>query len=221
MIFFLLIGGANIEMCFVQRNGVWVHDCDDLYSPRRIWIEYDAQILTALFCVTAFGLFPWRLRDAYYLLYWRVTGRLDPLRKLSAWHRTWFRLPGSDTLDSTTNEPRNEREEQYLPVPLSKAPDLPLTGVRAAPTKLWMMDFFVWSAMGNTLFQVILCVFMWRMNRFDRPSWATGLFVCLGCLSAGLGGLLQFREGKRIKGIEGVPLEVAKVIERAEYAVVR
>jgi len=218
MIFFLLIGAASSEMCFVERDGVWVHDCNDLASPRRKWIEIDAQVLTALFCVTAFGLFPWRARDCFYALWWRFTGNLHALRKLAAWHRAWFRLPGSDTLDPTSNEPRGAHDVQYLPEPVSKAPDLPLTGVRAAPTKLWMMDFFVWSAMGNTLFQVILCYFMWAMNRFDRPSWATGLFVALGCGSAGLGGVLQFREGKRIKAAEGVPLEVGKNMESVERA---
>lgn len=215
MIFFLLIGAASPEMCFVKRNGIWVHDCNDLYSPRRIWIEYDSQILTALFCVTGFGLFPWRARDLYYLIWWRISGRHYPLRKLAAWHRGWFRLPGSDTLDVTTNEPRDGRDLQFLPEPVTKAPEIPLTGVRAAPTRPWMMDFFVWSAMGNTFFQIVLSTFMWKMNRFVRPSWSTGLFVVLGCLSAGLGGLLQFREGKRIKAVEGVPLEVGKAVERA------
>ncbi|KFY94778.1 hypothetical protein V498_03727 [Pseudogymnoascus sp. VKM F-4517 (FW-2822)] len=30
--------------------------CDDINSPRRVWIEIDSQILNALFCVTGFGL---------------------------------------------------------------------------------------------------------------------------------------------------------------------
>lgn len=39
---FLLLCNAAPEMCHPT--------CDDINSPRRIWIEYDSQILTALFC---------------------------------------------------------------------------------------------------------------------------------------------------------------------------
>jgi hypothetical protein len=47
---------------------------------------------------------------------------------------------------------------------------------------------------------------MWALNRYDRPSWATGLFVGLGCGVAGIGGFIMFLEGKGVKGIEGVPV---------------
>lgn len=203
MLFLLLVGACSKTMCFVDRNGLWVHDCGDLESPRRIWIEYDSQILTALFCVPAFGLLYWRARDLFYLLWFRWTGNKYPLRKIAAWHRGWFRLPGSDQLNAQTNEPRDARDLEAFPEPISKAPDVPSTGVRPIPTRLWLMDAVVWSAIGNTGFQVVLCVFMWSMGRENRPSWATGTFVALGCVSGGLGGFLQYKEGKRIKAVEG------------------
>ncbi|KAI9723068.1 MAG: hypothetical protein M1828_004316 [Chrysothrix sp. TS-e1954] len=214
MIFFLLIGAATPEMCFVQRppnSGHWIKDCDDLYSPRRKWIEIDAQVLTALFCVTAFGLVPWRARDAFFLIKWRVFRQNKALRRLAGWHSSWIRLPGSDQQHPMIND-----DPESLPLPPDRASDPPLTGIRASPTHLWKLDFFVWMQVLNTVFQIVLCVYMWGQNRFTRPSWATGLFVALGCIVAGIGGLVQFVEGKRIKQIEGVPVEVGEVVGRVE-----
>ena len=51
---FLLLCNAAPAMCHPT--------CNDLHSARRIWIEIDSQILTGLFCVTGFGLIPWRFR---------------------------------------------------------------------------------------------------------------------------------------------------------------
>jgi hypothetical protein len=213
------------------------HNCNAINSPRRIWIEIDSQILNALFCVTGFGLIPWRFRDLYYLLLWRFTSekkhgtarKLYGLRVLAGVYNTWFRLPGSQTLDTMTaaeyirtstksahtphispstdleSGPSSSPEsDPRLPIPVSKRPDEPLTEIRAPPTALWKLDFFVWSQVGNTLFQVVLCGFMWGMTRYNRPAWATGLFIALGCIIAGLGGLVSFLEGRKVKRVEGV-----------------
>src|SRR5690606_30781244 len=53
MVFFLLLNAAP-AMCNPS--------CNDDYSARKIWIEIDTQILNGLFCVTGFGLIPWRFR---------------------------------------------------------------------------------------------------------------------------------------------------------------
>ena len=45
---FLLLCNAAPAMCNP--------DCNDIDSPRRIWVEYDSQIVNALFCVTGFGM---------------------------------------------------------------------------------------------------------------------------------------------------------------------
>ena len=239
---FLLLCNASSVMCWSPdgRGGLY-YNCDDIDSPRRIWLEIDSQILNALFCVTGFGLIPWRFRDLYYLIRWRLCstkryGRSEKmygLRTLAGINRGWFRLPDSDTLDTLSSadylasRPASIRPKSHekdlegsgemkydprMPVPLSKSPAPPLTGVRAPPTALWKLDFFVWSQVWNTFFQVCLCGYMWGMNRYDRPSWATGLFIALGSIIAGLGGLVSFREGKRVKRVEG---------ERASEAVER
>ena len=79
-------------------NGELEYDCNYIDSPRRIWVEIDSQILNALFCVTGFGLIPWRFRDLYYLLQYRLLGKYEGLQVLGGIHRSWLRLPGSQDL---------------------------------------------------------------------------------------------------------------------------
>ena len=218
--------------------GPYYFNCNDINSPRRIWIEIDSQILNALFCVTGFGLVPWRFRDLYYLLRWRLPSeksygrerKIYGLRVLAGIHRGWLRLPGSETLDAVSaqeyvtslqktektgasNSPPDleaalstlPENDPRIPLPISKKPDDPPTSVRAPPTKLWKLDFFIWCQVWNTFFQCCLCGFMWGMNRYARPPWSTGLFVALACIIAGVGGIVSFIEGKHVKKVEGVP----------------
>jgi hypothetical protein len=197
---FLLLCNASPAMCYPT--------CNDIDSPRRVWVEIDSQILNALFCVTGFGLAPWRFRDLYYLLKYRVLKQEDAWRRLAAIRQDWFRLEGSQNLplDVGPNNIPDNVPISSIPCPAEKIPDAPLTGVRAPPTAPWKMDFFIWSMVWNTIFQVVLCAFMWGMNRYERPSWSTGLFVALGCIIAAVGGIVTFIEGKKVKSIEGVPL---------------
>ncbi|KUI64094.1 hypothetical protein VM1G_10844 [Cytospora mali] len=202
---FLLLCNASKAMCYP--------DCNAIDSPRRKWIEYDSQVLTALFSLTAFGLAPWRFRDLYYLIQYRVLGRQDALRRLGGIHRDWFRLPGSQNLPVNIGPENIEAHlaqgtvaESYVPLPAKMIPDAPLTAVRAPPTSVWKMDFMIWMMIWNTLFQCVLSGVMWGMSRYTRPSWSTGLFVALGCIVAGIGGVMMFIEGKKVKSIEGVPL---------------
>ena len=221
MLFLLLIGGGSQFMCYpAYLHGIKA--CNDLYSPRRIWIETDSQILNALFCVTGFGLIPWRFRDLYYLLQYRVRGQYDALRKLAGIHRGWFRLPGSADL-AFNESPLTDTEgpvssNPAIPIPTKKAPDPPLTGIRAPPTKLWKLDYVIWAYVLNTFLQAVLSGFMWGLNRFDRPSWSTGTFVALACIVAALGGLMAFQEGKRVKRVEGIPVKEEEILEDEERA---
>lgn len=202
---FLLLCNASPAMCYP--------DCNNINSPRRKWVEYDSQVLTALFSLTGFGLAPWRFRDLYYLMKYRLQGRHDGLRRLAGIHRGWFRMPGTQEIPVDVGPANVEEQlragvvqEAVVPVPPSKMSDAPLTGVRAPATKVWKMDFMIWMMVWNTLFQCVLSGVMWGMNRYDRPSWSTGLFVALGCIVAAVGGLVMFFEGKTVKSIEGVPL---------------
>ena len=221
---FLLLCNAAPAMCILGDGRV---DCDHIDSPRRIWVEIDSQILNSLFCVTGFGLIPWRFRDFYYLLRFRIRKDQAALRKLAGYHRSWFRLPGSDRLpvkpasdDVPATVPAGvDEDDPTLPRPSKRAPDFPLTGARAPPTVLWKMDYVVWAFVLNTFLQAVLSGFMWGLNRYDRPSWSTGLFVGLACVVAGLGGLMQFLEGKRIKKVEGVPRDEAEVLKDSEKGV--
>jgi len=197
---FLLLCNAAPAMCYPT--------CDDIDSPRRKWIEWDAQILTALFCVTAFGLAPWRFRDLYYLLKYRVQKQQEGLRRLAGIHNSWFRLPGTEELPVNIG-PDNITAgvpQSCVPIPEKDMPKAPLTGTRAPATAMWKLDFVIWSMVGNTFAQCCLCGIMWGMNRYDRPSWATGFLVAIACLIAMAGGYVIFLEGQKVKSIEGVPL---------------
>lgn len=232
---FLLLCNASSAMCWSpspDNPGEKYFNCNDIDSPRRKWIEWNSQTLNALFCVTGFGLAPWRFRDLWYLMKYRLTSKrkhglekkMYGLRKLGGYYRGWFRLPGQSTLDQLTSEEytRTKQSPQDLeagrsttaefdpriPIPATRAPSAPLTGVRAPDTKLWKLDFFIWCQIWNTIFQCCLCGFMWGMNRIDRPSWSTGLFVALACGVAGIGGLVSFLEGKAVKRVEGPQIAV-------------
>ncbi|RAQ52945.1 alpha-L-rhamnosidase C [Aspergillus flavus] len=79
---FLLICNAAPAMCRPT--------CDDIHSARKKWIEIDSQILNALFCVPGFGLAPWRIRDLYFWVKWRLAGEQIALARLCDIHRSWF-----------------------------------------------------------------------------------------------------------------------------------
>lgn len=232
---FLLLCGAAPEMCWAPiGNGEYVRDCNHIDSPRRVWLEIDSQILTGLFCVTGFGLLPWRARDMYFLLRWRLCSekkhgyhkKMYGLRRLAGYYRSWLRLPGSETLDqltlteylkqsgldpqthnnsdSTSSTTEEGTTDPRFPLPLTKTPNPPLTGIRSPPTTLWKVDFYIWCNMLNTFFQASLCGIMWGMNRYVRPSWTTGFLIACACVIAGVGGIVAFKEGKKVKKVEGV-----------------
>lgn len=200
---FLLLCNAAPAMC--------TPTCNDINSPRRIWIEIDAQVLTALFCVTGFGLIPWRFRDLFYLLKYHLRKDQLALRRLAGIHRDWFRLQGSQDLPVLLGPENIESEysnlpEGSVPYPLKSIPNAPLTGIRANPTPIWKLDYVIWMFIWNTFLQAVLSGIMWGLNRYNRPSWATGLFVALACIVAACGGIMIFMEGKKVKSVEGVPV---------------
>jgi Protein of unknown function (DUF2985) len=200
---FLLLCNASPAMCKPT--------CNDINSPRRIWIEIDSQILNALFCVTGFGTIPWRFRDLYYLLQYRIQKKEIGLRRLAGINRGWFRLAGSQELPAELGPDNIETEianvpESSIPFPITKISRAPLTGIRAPPTKMWKLDFVIWTMVWNTFLQAVLSGFMWGLNRYKRPSWSTGTFVALACIVAACGGILAFIEGKHVKAIEGIPV---------------
>lgn len=220
MLFLLLIGGGQEFMCYPPGSH-GKKECNNINSPRRIWIEIDSQILNALFCVTGFGLIPWRFRDFYYLMKFRLRHDQSALRRLAGINRGWFRLAGSENLpidpDAPVDDPANN---PAVPLPPSKIPDVPLTGIRAPATRMWKLDYVIWAFVLNTFLQGVLSGFMWGFNRYKRPSWSTGTFVALACIVAGLGGLMSFQEGKRVKGFEGIPVKENETLGDVERDVV-
>jgi hypothetical protein len=217
MLFLVLIGGAP-AMCPPGEPPT----CNGDNTTRRIWIENTSQILNALFCLTGFGLAPWRFRDLYWLLVYRIPGRTKEkrqvgIRRLAGIHNDWFRLAGSQ---NWAEEGVDDEHNPSVPLPLRKKLNPPATGVRAEPTATWKMDFVVWCNVWNTLFQICLAFFMWNYNRLvipishvevsltqhriTRPNWATGLFIALAFGVSGAGGIMILVQGKKVKKVEGV-----------------
>ena len=220
MLFLLLIGGGQEFMCYPPGSH-GQKECNNINAPRRIWIEIDSQILNSLFCVTGFGLIPWRFRDFYYLMKFRIGHDESALRRLAGIHRGWFRLAGSQDLPTDPDAPVDDPENNSaIPLPPSKIPDAPLTGIRAPATRMWKLDYVIWAFVINTFLQAVLSGFMWGFNRYKRPSWSTGTFVALACIVAGLGGLMSFQEGKRVKNFEGIPVKEEEMLADVERDVV-
>ncbi|KAI5853432.1 hypothetical protein BZA05DRAFT_429929 [Tricharina praecox] len=185
---FLLLCNASPAMCHPT--------CNDLQSPRRIWIEITSQILNTLFCLTGFGLIPWRFRDLFHLLNWRLKGNKMGYIKLQEINQDWYR-PKASTASAAAQDEEGaaqdgEEEEEET-----------LTGQHAPPTGSWKLDYVIWLYVWNTFFQACLSGFMWGMNRYDRPSWSTGLFVALSFIVAGLAGGQVWWETRKVKKIEG------------------
>ncbi|KAL4887573.1 hypothetical protein BJY04DRAFT_212604 [Aspergillus karnatakaensis] len=164
---------------------------------KELWIEIDSQILNALFCLTSWGLAPWRIRDTYWLLVWRFGSgerSKESIRQLAKRNASWFRMRDGGHGDG---------EEASDQVPLRKT----LTGRIAPATSSWKMDFVVVNMLLNSLFQVGMATFMWYYNKDNRPSFGVGLFIGLGCLSSLLAGVMSWWEGRKIKRIEGAGLQ--------------
>jgi hypothetical protein len=142
---FLLICNAAPAMCHPSSN--------DLYSRRRIWIEITSQALNGLFCVTGFGLAPWRFRGLYWWCCWRLAGRdreksLAGIARLASIHRAWYRLPVFVSCVGCVWDRGCEQNKSAT----TEALDLSINGVRAPATASWKMDLVVWSNMWNTIF---------------------------------------------------------------------
>lgn len=184
---FLLMCNAAPAMCHPN--------CNSLSSSRRIWIEIDSQILNALFCVTGLGLAPWRLRDLYFWTLWRLGWseqcQTKGLNRLAQIHGKWSLLDSS----------------QSMVLPTS-------TTLKVPCTPLWKMDAVVWGNVLNTIFQICLATCMWAMNRLNRPSWTTGLFVCLACLVAGVAGVVMWLEKRRIQKADEQYKEATLLVSR-------
>ena len=97
MLFFLLLDAAP-AMDHPNK------DSND--SPRKKWLEIDSQILNALFCVTGFGLAPWRFRDLYWLIQARLKKNRNAMRRLNEQNKSWFRPP-------TWYEEGNEQDTEF------------------------------------------------------------------------------------------------------------
>jgi hypothetical protein len=186
---------------------------NDNSSPRKIWLEIDSQILNALFCVTGFGLAPWRFRDLYYYIRASYFRDRHAINKVYVQNKSWFRPPVWATTEAAVRaDVGTEDQKEVIEMPVT------FTGDRAPPTPYWKLAFVVWMMVMNTFLQAVLCFFMWHYNRINRPTWATGTFIAMGCGVAMAAGIMSFLEGKKVKKIEGPDIEVVTEEAAAEKA---
>lgn len=159
MLFFLLLKAAP---------AMNYPTADDDNSPRKKWLEIDSQILNALFCVTGFGLAPWRFRDFYWFLRVIFSRNQAAMQKLAAQNKGWFRPPtwyhGQE--GAGNGAPARTSSDDVVPA-MVKRPTF--TGKRAPPTALWKLGLTIFMMVLNTAFQVVLSYYMWAYNRIDRP----------------------------------------------------
>lgn len=250
MIFFLLIPGATPAMCKSWPNcedkqhsarQIWIENCSqiltalfsvtaygllpwrlrDFYYMLRyqIWNDYHAL----------------RRLAGFYRGWYRLPGSealpesLGPppepknlrARKLFSM-RMWSSDSDSDVekADVINDEIAALEANPAVPLPPWSMPPAPLTGIRARPTKFKALAIMIWMYIWNTLFQVGLCVVMWRFNRFQRNTGyftaLTALFIVCGCFTGIGAGIVVGREGKVIKETEGIPIKDYDVPESAE-----
>lgn len=179
MLFFLLLKAAP------AMNHPDGGDADS--SPRKIWIEIDSQILNALFCVTGFGLAPWRFRDLYWFIKARHFHDRHAIKHLYKQNKAWFRPPAwaTNEPDGSATDGDDEKMERKVEVreEVREYPriDMPVTftGERAPPTSWWKLAFVIWMMVLNTILQAVLSYYMWAYNRINRPVRA--------CLLASVG----------------------------------
>jgi hypothetical protein len=145
-------------------------------SPRKIWIEIDSQILNALFCVTGFGLAPWRFRDLYWYIQARWFQNRHAIGKLYKQNKAWFRPPAwaTNEPDGTATDGEDDNKEVGATVSAVRSHpriDMPFTftGERAPPTSWWKLAFVIWMMVINTILQAVLSFYMWHYNRINRP----------------------------------------------------
>ncbi|KAH7127627.1 hypothetical protein EDB81DRAFT_809664 [Dactylonectria macrodidyma] len=198
--------GAMLFFLLLKAAPAMNHpSADDNSSPRKIWLEICSQILNALFCVTAFGLAPWRFRDLYNFERAAHFKNQAAMLKLAEQNKSWFRPPAWAT-KSETGETTDSIEIARPSLVRSST----FTGKCAPPTALWKLGFTIWMMVLNTLLQVVLCYYMWAYNRINRPTWATGTFIALGCAVGMFAGLMSWWEGRKVKKIEGPQVEIVK-----------
>lgn len=167
MLFFLLLNAAP---------AMDYPTADDNNSPRKKWLEIDSQILNALFCVTGFGLAPWRFRDFYFLIRAVLLRDVTAMRRLAAQNKGWFRPP-TWAHDEGDNSNSHSRKGKRYAVESTEKLAATFTGNTAPPTALWKLSSTIILMVLNTLFQAVLCYWMWAYNRINRPVCRSLSFI--------------------------------------------
>ncbi|KAJ6780274.1 hypothetical protein PWT90_10507 [Aphanocladium album] len=181
--------GAMLFFLLLKAAPAMNHpSADDNSSPRKIWLEIDSQILNALFCVTGFGLAPWRFRDLYLFVRGAHMRDRAAMAKLAKQNRGWFRPP---TWYTDAERAAAESSDEV------KAPTF--TGRVAPPTPVWKLGFTIWM-MG------------WATGTFI--GLGCGVSMLAGLMSYWEGRKVKKIEGPAVEVVEGVEALVSALQAR-------
>jgi len=164
MVFFLLLNVVPGMCTKVCNAGKCKSDCNDINSPRRRWIEIDSQILNALFCVMAFGLAYWRIRDLVFLLKSRGWYFIPTYGTWNKTKESYFPSLADNNKSWFVSSSKYASDEQDVENQSNTSTSTP-SHQKLSPTPLWKLNVVVIGLFLTTLFQVNLCYFMWSYNR--------------------------------------------------------
>ena len=69
-------------------------------------------------------------------------------------------------------------------------------------TRQALMYWVIFLFLQNSLWQIVMAVTMWAINRFNRPSWVTGLCISVSFLCAMVAGGIEWWEVRRRKKLQ-------------------
>ncbi|EST04787.1 Protein of unknown function DUF2985 [Kalmanozyma brasiliensis GHG001] len=244
--FLVVIGGAALVLFLIGAV--------DGGKNKDFWIEVFSQFENGLFTIPGVGLIPWRLRDtwrmgwiAYYQhLTWRLRKK-QGLPKLADKNDVPSVVAKAHRKRNTSDDDSSDEEEEPKVVLTSDAVLSPQQATHLhtlqtafAESQSWYRPhetfthhaFSITAALSitlfndlNSLFQCLLCGYMWgyATHYRDRPAWSTGTFMPCSFLAGIAAGVTIWKGGERSKKkreveerlLEAFARDVDERVERA------
>ncbi|KAL7414276.1 hypothetical protein BDY24DRAFT_386389 [Mrakia frigida] len=204
-----------------------------------LWVEITSQIVNALFTITGIGLLPSRIVDAYRMfIIWRLK-RVSRRLRLAR---------GEPICEDPDDLPDPLLDPNFVPVLTVKQQDqLRYQQTKFSASQTWYrphatethrafpIRWALWNTLlmlGNSFFQVILCVCMWTLSTYSggritlrmgtlyvRPPWTTGCLIPLSFL-CGIGAAVVIWQGgqrsKKVQEVEDKLRDALGIVEEGD-----
>jgi hypothetical protein len=76
---------------------------------------------------------------------------------------------------------------------------------------IWL-QLILWSLIANSIFQLVVAICMWSMDRYKRPMWIVNVFGGLSLVPGVFAGLAQFIFGRIAKKKEKMEQQSANIV---------